>query len=356
MRDKGIKSWAMLLIAISWVLVSLVFSQYNAPLYSETIVKVMTVKGPKELLPEEEQIQEIQAIIQNGSNRGEALTFVTPVSFSEGVSPLYQKGDQLFIAIQGERVTITNVKRDRYVLIVLGLFAVAVWWVGRKRGLLSLLSVGLNILILVLATTLYIQHPQLPLAMIMLGTGCITTTLSLLLGTGWNKKTIATVVATLIASITAWLLGWFVINYFHDKGLRYEDMQFLTRPYRQIFIASLFLGTLGAAMDIAITVISTVVEVLEKNPTISTKELVKTGQNVGENVMGSMTSVLLFAYLSGGIPTILLYLKNDWHFWPTIEMTLSLELARALVGGIGIVLTIPISILVVSLLFRKRGA
>lgn len=355
MSLKKHKNRRVVIIAAIWTVISLVFTQYNASFYKETIVKVTAVTVAEVLKPEEEQTQQILAVSQNGADKGKSLTIIAPVSFSEGVSPAYVKGDQLFVDITKDRVTITSVKRDRYVLLMLGLFALIVWWVGQKQGLLSLVSVGLNTVILLLAITLYSHYPQLPLTMIILGTGCLTTLLSLLLGIGWNKKMIATVVATLLASISAWLIGWGVLNYFHDKGLRYEDMQFLTRPYRQIFIASLFLGTLGAAMDIAITVVTTVLELVGKNPQITTKQLLSAGRNVGKNVMGSMASVLLFAYLSGGIPLIILYLKNGWDFMPSVEMTLSLEIARALVGGIGIVLTVPLSVLVVSVLSRKRG-
>lgn len=72
--------------------------------------------------------------------------------------------------------------------------------------------------------------------------------------------------------------------------------------------------------------------------------------------MGTMTNILFFAYISGSIPMLLLFLKNAslWGF--TLSMNLSLELARALAGGIGIVLAIPIG-LYISIFFvnRKRG-
>lgn len=355
MRLKITKNQLMIILGTVWMIASLLFTQFNGRFYQETLLKVLSVETTDRSDPSEEGRQEITGRIQNGSHKGEIITFEAPTSYSQAVAPTYQIGSQLFIDRSGETVNVQSVKRDRYVLLLLGLFILLIWWVGKRQGIYSLISVGLNIGILLMAVAIYVKWPQISLIAIMFVTGSLTTTLSLVLSTGWSKKTMATVMATLGASTIAWLVGWLVLTVFHDKGLRYEEMQFLTRPYRQIFIASLFLGTLGAAMDIAITVVSTIMELLEKNPAISTKQLIAAGQNVGKNVMGSMASVLLFAYLSGGIPTIILYLKNGWDFGPTIEMTLSLEVARALVGGIGIVLTIPLSVLVVALMSRKRG-
>jgi len=53
---------------------------------------------------------------------------------------------------------------------------------------------------------------------------------------------------------------------------------------------------------------------------------------------------------------LILYLKNASPLMFTLSMNLSLELARALAGGIGIVLTIPIG-LFTSIYFinRKRA-
>lgn len=352
MNHKKVKHWVMGLVAIAWLAISIVFTQFNASLYEDTIMRVTSVSLPESLVPELEQEQVLQGVMLNGPTKGQELTLTVPVSYSEAVAPVYHKGVDVFLT--QDLTTIKSVKRDRYVLLLLGLFMLIVWWVGRGQGGLSLVSVALNVVMLLVALELYSHQPQLPLSLVIFVAGSITTTLSLGLGLGWHKKTATTILATLLASTSAWLLGWFVLALFHDKGLRYEDMQFLTRPYRQIFMSSLFLGTLGAAMDIAITVVSTVTELLVTTPQIGRKQLANAGRSVGKNVMGSMASVLLFAYLSGGIPLIVLYLKNQWDFLPAVEMTLSLEIARALVGAIGIVLTIPISVLVVTVLYRKQ--
>lgn len=60
--------------------------------------------------------------------------------------------------------------------------------------------------------------------------------------------------------------------------------------------------------------------------------------------MGALTNILFFVYAAGSIPSMILYLKNASPLGFTLSMNLSLEIARALAGGIGIMLTIPIAV------------
>ncbi|MBU5904915.1 YibE/F family protein, partial [Vibrio cholerae O1] len=69
-----------------------------------------------------------------------------------------------------------------------------------------------------------------------------------------------------------------------------------------------------------------------------------------------MTNILLFSYLSGALPMFLIFLKNANTVTYTISMNWSLEMARALTGGIGIVLTIPITILFMEIFETLRSA
>ena len=108
-------------------------------------------------------------------------------------------------------------------------------------------------------------------------------------------------------------------------------------------------------MDVAITIASSVFELYENNHDISIKALKKSGMDIGRDIMGTLTGILFFVYLSGSIPMIVLYLKNASALGYTLSMNLSLEMARALAGGIGIVLTIPIALYIaIFFISRKR--
>ena len=106
-------------------------------------------------------------------------------------------------------------------------------------------------------------------------------------------------------------------------------------------------------MDVAITISSGMYEILQRTPNISLSRWALAGRNIGQDIMGTMTNILLFSYLSGSLPMFLIYLKMLFTY--TISMNWSLEIARALTGGIGIVLTIPITISLMVMWMKWKG-
>jgi uncharacterized membrane protein len=203
------------------------------------------------------------------------------------------------------------------------------------------------------ALDVYLHNPDKSLLVICSISVILFTVISLLLVNGFNEKTYAAIVATLLGTFISLLITYLVISLTSGKGLHYEEIQFITRPYKMVFMAGLFIGSLGAVMDVAITMSSSIFSLYEKNNNISVKALKNSGMEIGKDIMGTMTNILFFAYISGSIPMLILYFKNASPLGFTLSMNLSLELARALAGGIGIVLTIPIG-LYISIFFVNR--
>lgn len=78
-------------------------------------------------------------------------------------------------------------------------------------------------------------------------------------------------------------------------------MSFLTLPPKDVFMASVLIGSLGAVMDVAITISSGIYEIVQRTPDITTSRLALGGRNIGQDIMGTMTNILLFSYLSGSL-------------------------------------------------------
>ena len=95
---------------------------------------------------------------------------------------------------------------------------------------------------------------------------------------------------------------------------------------------------------------------MKKINDISIKALKTSGMEIGKDIMGTMTNILFFAYISGSIPMLILYFKNASSLGYTLSMNLSLEVARALAGGIGIVLTIPIGLYTTIFFINRKKA
>ena len=96
-------------------------------------------------------------------------------------------------------------------------------------------------------------------------------------------------------------------------------------------------------MDVAITMAAAISELVEKDKNISIKNLKKSSKQIGKDIMSTMTNVLFFTYLCGGLPIFVLAIRNGFSVYNYISTNFSLELTRFLVGSIGIVMTIPIA-------------
>lgn len=235
-------------------------------------------------------------------------------------------------------------------------FIFSLLFVGKWQGLFSLFSLVINAIILSIALDVYVNTSEKSLLIICSISVIIFTIISLILVSGRNEKTYAAIIATLLGTFLSLAITYFVLWVTSEKGLRYEELQFITRPYKLVFLAGLFLGSLGAVMDVAITMSFSIFGLYEKNNNISVKALITSGREIGKDIMGTMTNILLFAYISGTIPMLILYFKNASPLGFTLSMNLSLELARALAGGIGIVLTIPIGLYITIFFVNRKRA
>ncbi|MFV0560051.1 MAG: YibE/F family protein [Enterococcus sp.] len=261
-------------------------------------------------------------------------------------------GDQVILAKKGNKWQIHSLKRDGYVFILIGSFLLFVLLIGGKKGGLSLLGVLCNLIFLLVLVWINKLYPKLPLTTLMIGYTILAVFLSMTTLYGFKKIDWRKTLATLASVFLAYFLCVAVMDLFHDSGLRFEEMQFVTRPYRTVFLASLLIGSIGAALDNSVMIVSSLDEIVAHRPEIENQELIQTGLRIASDTSASMVNVLLYAYVSGAAPVFLFYLANGWLFTDTFQMHLSLELLRALCGGLAIVFTVPLSL--ASFIFFRR--
>jgi uncharacterized membrane protein len=307
--------------------------------------------------------QRIVAELKNGAEKGQLIHLTNDYSLSGAYDQEYHVGNELFVSIDTntEKNTeltgnINDVKRDKHVLIIAWIFIFTLLFVGKKQGLFSIISLAVNAILLSYSLDIYLNTSGIRLLWICSISVILFTVISLLLVNGFNEKTYAAIVATLLGTFVSLFITYLVMWLTAEKGLRYEEMQFVTRPYKEVFMAGLFIGSLGAVMDVAITMSSSIFGLYEKNNNIPVKALKTSGMEIGKDIMGTMTNILFFAYISGSIPMLILYFKNNSPLIFTLSMNLSLEMARALAGGIGIVITIPIGLYTTIFFVNRKRA
>ena len=353
-----------LCFAISVIFVNNNYSFYEHPIAEVKETNLVETTEITDIYDNEDHlfIQHIIAELKNGEEKGQLIHLTNEFSSSRAYDQEFQIGNELFVSIDANTEksadltgTIKDVKRDKYILIVAWIFIFTLLFVGKKQGLFSIVSLAVNAVLLSYALDVYLKNSNISFLLICSISVVLFTAISLLLVNGFNEKTYAALVATLLGTFITLLIAYLVMWLTSEKGLRYEEMQFLTRPYQMVFMAGILLGSLGAVMDVAITMSSSIFSLYEKNNNIPVKALKTSGMDIGRDIMGTMTNVLFFVYISGSIPMLILYLKNASPLGFTLSMNLSLELARALSGGIGIVLTIPIGLYIsIFIINRKR--
>lgn len=370
MKNIPLKKFYLYIILAFCIAASVLFVQNNDSFYERTIAEVKAVKTHQaeevtDIYDNEDRIyeQQIVAEITNGEEKGQQIHLSNQFSKSKAYDYEIQTGQKLFVSIKEIKAgaaelsgDILDLKRDHYILLTGWILILILLFVGKKQGLFSIISLAVNAVLLSYALDVYLKNPEISLLLICSVAVILFTVTSLLLVNGFNEKTYAAIIATLAATFLSLLVTYLVIWLTGGKGLRYEELQFITRPYQMVFLAGLFIGSLGAVMDVAITMSSSLFSLYEKNNSIPVQALKRSGMEVGKDIMGTMTNILFFAYISGSIPMLILYIKNDSPLGFSLSMNLSLELARALAGGIGIVITIPIGLhTTIYFINRKRA-
>ncbi len=124
---------------------------------------------------------------------------------------------------------------------------------------------------------------------------------------------------------------------------------------KQLFMASIFIGSSGAVMDLAVDITAAVHEVVEKKPDIKPWEAVKSGMNVGRSAMGTMTTTLLLAYSGGYLSLLMVFMAQGTPIDNLLNYKyVASEILDSIVGSFGLVSVAPLTALCAGLLLTKH--
>ena len=348
------KEKIIFLVILLLFLVITIFTFNNDFLYKKKIMKISNIKEIKEEvvvnsigIHEKIYTKQISGTITNGKDKGKKITLEYEDTFSNVITEKYKKGDKVFISSN----SIVGLKRDCYLIIMVEIFILLLLILGKKRGILTLFTVAVNTIIFYFGIDLYLKGINLLLMCIIIS--ILTTVFSLTIVNGRNKKTLSAVISTLVSLLVLLIIIIITCKLSKYSGINFTEINFLTVPYEDVFIAEILIGGLGAIMDVAMTIVSAISEIIEKNPNVSTESLKKSGKAISTDIMGTMINVLLFTYLCSGLDKFVLASRNGFSITNYITSNLTIEETRFLVGSIGIVLTIPISLYITIKMFRK---
>jgi uncharacterized membrane protein len=245
-------------------------------------------------------------------------------------------------------------------LIILFVLMIAV---GGKRGAKSFFTLIVNFVTLfIMLGIMTIGVDPLKVTII----GCIIiTSITLFYINGFSKKTVSSLLSVIIVVLINIILTFKMATAAKIQGFSWEQAEsisamsaYIQLNFSTIVMCEILIGLLGAIIDVSISISSSMNELFNNNSSITKKALLKSGINIGKDILGTMTNTLLFAYI-GGFMTLIIWFY-DLHYSALDILNAKVfcaEVFQILSSGIGIILIIPITAMITSkILFFKFPA
>lgn len=251
--------------------------------------------------------------------------------------------------------------RSSMIYVLAGIFIIVVIIIGGVKGIKSLVS-----LMFTLVTVIFLMLPLMfrgvepMLAAVVSATLSIIVTLSLV--SGINKKTVTAIIGTISGVVISGIIAYIFGELTHSSGMTMNDTESLiyiaegtNLKVKGIMFAGILIASLGAVMDVAMSISSSLFEIYEVNKNIKQIDLFKSSMNIGKDIIGTMTNTLILAFAGGSITTLILIFAANMPYNKFINLeVLAIEIIQGLAGSIGIVLSVPITSAVGSYLCRKK--
>lgn len=310
--------------------------------------------------------QRCRVRILAGQFKGAECAAVNRLSGSLAEDKLFAPGDRAFVVVSHAGGEITTVymadhfRLDKEAWLA-GLFLLLLLLFARGTGLRAILSFVDTVLLLwkVLIPSLLKGWNPIWVSM---GLVLVLTVLVLSLIYGWDRRCLAATLGAALGILVTAVLGYLFTDLFRIHGAVMESSEsLLYAGYQhlnltQIFMASIFLGSSGAVMDLSVDITSAVHEVVEKKPDIRPWEAVKSGINVGRAAMGTMTTTLLLAYSGGYIALLMVFMAQGT---PTEHIFnykyVAAEIIHTVIGSFGLVSVAPFTALCAGLILTQQS-
>lgn len=297
--------------------------------------------------------QLLEVEILEGEHRGERL--ISPNYLSAYYNIDAQVGTQIIARLAedeaGELYIATFVNYDRGPVLMgfVLLFAAVLILVGGKQGLKALLGLAFTLIALWFVLIPLLMRGTDPI-LTTVAIVALTAGVSLAALTGYTRKTLCALVGCVggvaIAGALAALVGvltplsGFNMPEAEELVLRATDHGLTIRG---LLVCGVLIASLGAVMDVAMSIASACHELRELNPQLTPGALFRSGMHIGRDAMGTMANTLILAFVGSSLNALILFRAYDY---PTLQILnsdmIAIEIVQGVAGSIGIVLTVPL--------------
>lgn len=257
-------------------------------------------------------------------------------------------------------VNVAGYSREVYLYLLVASFALLLIAVGAMKGVKSIITLSLTAGVVIKILLPLILEGYNPLVVSVLCCMFIITMTVIVIG-GLSKKTFSAIAGTLGGVLFAGFIAFFVGTLIKLSGLGDDEAQMLiyipqdiSLDFRGLLFAAILIGTMGAVMDVGMSIASAMNEIEEQKPEITSRELIQSGMNIGRDIMGTMSNTLILAYTGSSLHLMLLMMAYQIPFLEIINQDMmATEVVRAIAGSMGLILSIPLTVLVAGTVGRK---
>lgn len=307
--------------------------------------------------------QQLEVKLLTGAKEGE----IVAATSSEGnlFGAICKKGDRVIVNIStiNDQAVVSVYSKDRSTQIYgyIAVFIILICLIGGKNGIKSVLGLAFTFISIVWIYMPAVYQGYSPF-LVSIVVCVVTTLVTMVLIGGISKKSICAIIGTIsgvvIAGVSAWLFGLSAdIDGYNVSNI--ETLMYVAQNTKiqvgDLLFSGILIASLGAVMDVAMSVSSTIVEIKENAPDIPTTQLLKSGMKVGKDMMGTMSNTLILAFVGGALSTLVVDYAYDLPFIQMINSYyIGIEIMQGIAGSIGVILAVPITVVVTSFVVSKN--
>ena len=324
--------------------------------------KVLRITNEQETVSDEESGGKIsmqyiffEAKATSGKVRGKTLYAVQEKDMLYGLpQPEVEVGDNVILVYDpNDEGTadyyLSDFSRITPLVMLCAFFFLLILIFGRKKGLDTIISLVFTCLAVFINLIPAILNGQ-NIYVWSIVTCVYITVMTLVLIEGLNVKCLAAGVGCVGGVLVAGALELLLRDQIKMSGVLDSEWLYLYNlrkdnpiDLKAIIFAMIIVGAVGAVMDVAMSIASSLCEINEKSPDLPARELLKSGLTIGRDIMGTMANTLILAFAGASLNTLLLF---RIYGYPAIQLfnsdAIAVELIRGLAGSIGIILTVPL--------------
>ena len=307
--------------------------------------------------------QKVRVHMLTGVRKGEELDITSSSGYLFGAA--CKPGMKVIVmqSVAGDSTVASVYTQDRESVIYIFalIYLLALCMIGGKQGIKGCLGLVFTFfcVIFVYLPLVYLKYSPFWTAVFV----CfITTLVTMYLIGGPTRKTCAATLGTLAGVVLAGISAWCFSKASGISGYNVSDIETLMTLWNTnriqvggLLFSGLLISCLGAVMDVAMSISSAIDEIYKQNSSLTRTELFKAGLRVGRDMMGTDSNTLILAFAGSSVSTLLLDYAYDLPYQQIINSNnIGIAIMQGLAGSFGIVLSVPFTVLICTMLFHKN--